>query len=416
MSDAPGPLDGVRVVDLTQVLMGPYATQLLGDMGADVIKVEPPSGDTIRGIGPMRHPGMGHDFLHVNRNKRGIVLDLKHPDGLEALFALAQAADVLVYNVRPQAMARLGITWDALRARNPRLVYVGVFGYGQDGPYAAKPAYDDLIQGVIGVPTLVARVGDGTPRYVPIAFVDRAVGLAAVNAVCAALYRRERTGRGQSIEVPMFETMVPFVLGEHMSGATFEPPNGPMGYPRSLAPERTPFPTKDGYVCAIVYNDKQWRSFFEAMGEPDRVDRDPRLADIGSRTRHIGELYAEVAERLSSRTTAECLALLERADIPATPLHTLESLLDDPHLRATGYFTLLEHPSEGTVRSLGMGSRWSESSLAVRRQAPRLGEHSVEVLREIGFDEARIAAMLAAGATRAPEAPRASMPHPTAAR
>ncbi len=239
---APGPLDGVRIIDLTSVLMGPFASQVLGDMGADVIKVEAPSGDSTRGIGPMRNPGMGHDFLHVNRNKRGIVLDLKHPEGHAALLKMIERCDVLMYNVRPQAMARLGLTWEKLSALNPRLVMVGMVGYGQQGPYAAKPAYDDLIQGAVGVPSLVAVVGDGTPRYVPLAFVDRAVGLAAVNAVTAALFRREKSGRGQSIEVPMFETMVPFVLGEHLAGMTFEPPLGPLGYPRQLARERTRSP------------------------------------------------------------------------------------------------------------------------------------------------------------------------------
>ena len=406
MSTAPGqhdagPLDGVRVIDLTSVLMGPFATQILGDLGADVIKVEPPGGDTIRGIGPMRNPGMGNGFLHVNRNKRSLVLDLKHPDGHAALLRLVEGADALVYNVRPQAMARLGLTYPALAEINPRLVYVGVFGYGQDGPYAAKPAYDDLIQGVIGLPSLVARVGDGTPRYVPLAFVDRTVGLAAVNAVTAALYRREKTGRGQAVDVPMFETMVPFVLGEHMAGATYDPPLGPTGYPRQLARERTPFPTRDGYVCALIYNDKHWRSFFEMIGEPQRFDADPRLADIGSRTRHIGELYAIVADIMRTRTTAQWLELLERADIPATPLHTLDSLLEDPHLHAVGFFPRVEHPSEGPIRTLAIPGTWSESVPRLRRPAPRLGEHSAQVLAEAGYSTAEIERLAAAGVTNA---------------
>jgi crotonobetainyl-CoA:carnitine CoA-transferase CaiB-like acyl-CoA transferase len=400
--DAPpaGPFDGIRVVDLTSVLMGPFATQLLGDMGADVVKIEPPGGDTVRGIGPMRHPGMGHAFLHVNRNKRSLVLDLKHPQGHAALLRLVERADVLVYNVRPQAMARLGLTWEALSAVNPRLVYVGVFGYGQDGPYAAKPAYDDLIQGVSGLPSLIAQVGDGTPRYVPLAFVDRTVGLAAANAVGAALYRRERTGRGQRVDVPMFETMVPFVLGEHLSGATFVPPIGPTGYARLLARERTPYATRDGYVCALIYNDKQWRSFFRMIGEPQRFDEDPRLADIGTRTRHIAELYAMVAQVMRTRTTAQWLEALEQADIPAMPLHTLDSLAEDPHLRAVGFFSEVEHPSEGRVRQMAVPGTWGESPPTIRRHAPRLGEHSREVLAEAGYDAAAIDALLAAGATR----------------
>ncbi len=395
-----GPLDGVRVVDLTTVLMGPFATQLLGDMGADIIKIEAPGGDSSRGIGPMRNAGMGSGFMHVNRNKRSVVLDLKKPEGHEALMRLAETADVLLYNVRPAAMARLGLTYEALARRNPKLVYVGVYGYGQDGPYAAKPAYDDLIQGAIGVPSLIAIVGDGVPRYVPLAFIDRAVGLAAVNAVSAALYRREKTGVGQSIGVPMFETMVPFVMGEHMAGQSYLPALGPAGYPRQLAPERTPFPTKDGYVCALIYNDKHWRSFFAMIGEPQRFDTDPRLKDIGARTRHIGDLYAEVAKVMRDRTTAEWLERLEKADIPAMPLHTLTTLFDDPHLKAIGYFSEVEHPSEGTVRSIAPTGTWSESPLSVRRPAPRLGEHSRQVLAELGYTAGEIDQLVSTGVTK----------------
>jgi len=395
-----GALDGIRVIDLTTVLMGPFATQLLGDLGADVIKVEPPAGDSSRALGPARHPGMGAGFLHVNRNKRSLVLDLKQPDAHAALLKLVATADVLVYNVRPQAMARLGLTWAALSAINPRLIYVGTFGYGQNGPYAAKPAYDDLIQGATGLPSLVAHVGDGVPRYVPIAMVDRTVGMAAVNAVCAALYRREKTGAGQSIDVPMFETMVPFLLGEHFAGASFEPALGPLGYPRMLARERTPFATSDGYLCALIYADHHWRRFYEMIGRGEEFARDPRLADIGTRTRHIEALYAMVAAVLRTRSTADWLALFEAADIPAMRLHTLESLIEDPHLDATGFFRLVEHPSEGLYRQMMPPAAWSESPPSVRRHAPRLGEHSAEVLGELGYDETAVAALAACGATR----------------
>ncbi len=380
--------------------MGPYATQLLGDMGADIIKIEPPGGDSVRGIGPMKNPGMGYDFLQVNRNKRSLVLDLKQADGMAALLRLLDSADVLTYNVRPQAMARLGLTWAHLSRRNPRLIYVGTFGYGQDGPYAAKPAYDDLIQGVMGVPTLVAQVGDGVPRYVPMAFVDRAVGIAACGIVAAALYRREKTGKGQSVEVPMFETMLPFVLGEHMAGATFAPAVGPMGYPRLLARERTPYPTADGFVCALIYNDKQWQSFFAMIGEPERFTSDARLRSMTTRTEHIGELYAMVARLLRNGTTAQWLERFEQADIPAMPLHTLESLIEDPHLKAVGFFQMMEHPSEGTLRMMAPSGQWSESPPSIRRGAPRLGEHSAEVLAEAGYSLDEIRRLAAAGVTR----------------
>jgi crotonobetainyl-CoA:carnitine CoA-transferase CaiB-like acyl-CoA transferase len=395
-----GALSGVRVIDLTSVLMGPYATQLLGDMGADIIKIEPPGGDSVRGIGPMINPGMGYDFLQVNRNKRSLVLDLKKADGMAALLRLIDSADVLTYNVRPQAMGRLGLTWAHLAQRNPRLIYVGTFGYGQDGPYAAKPAYDDLIQGVMGVPSLVAQVGDGVPRYVPMAFVDRAVGIAACGIVTAALYRREKTGKGQSVEVPMFETMLPFVLGEHMAGATFAPAIGPMGYPRLLARERTPYPTADGFVCALIYNDKQWQSFFTMIGEPERFTSDPRLRSMTTRTEHIGDLYAMVARLLRNGTTAQWLQRFEQADIPAMPLHTLESLIEDPHLQAVGFFQMMEHPSEGTLRMMAPSGQWSESPPSIRRGAPRLGEHSAEVLAEAGYSLDEIRRLAAAGVTR----------------
>lgn len=393
-----GPLEGVRVIDLTSVLMGPFATQLLGDLGADVIKVESRSGDVVRGIGPMRHEQMGGGFLHVNRNKRSIALDLKNPEAVSILFRLASGCDVIICNVRPQAMARLGLTYEALAESNPRLIFVSLVGFGQGGPYAGLPAYDDLIQGLIGLPSLIAEVGDGVPRYVPLAFVDRAVGVAASSAVTAALYRREKSGVGQAIEIPMFETMVPFVLGEHMAGATFDPQNGDMGYSRQLSPERKPFATSDGHICVVVYSDKQWRSFFELIDRVDDFDCDPRFADIGNRTQNIGELNAIVAQVMLSRTTEDWLRVLPKIDIPAMRLHTLQSLMKDPHLSAIGYFQTVDHPSEGRVVSMAIPSSWSESKPEIRRGAPRLGEHTAEVLAEAGYDEQAIKAFEVCGA------------------
>lgn len=397
-----GALEGVRVLDLTTVLMGPYATQLLGDMGADVIKVEPPTGDTTRGLGPARHPGMGAGFLHVNRNKRSLVLNLKDPEGHAALLALARTSDVLLYNVRPQAMARLKLDYAHLSEVNPRLIYAGVFGYGQDGPYGPKPAYDDLIQGAMGLPSLVARVGDGVPRYVPIAIVDRTVGVHAAMAVSAALYRREKTGLGQAIDIPMFETMVPFMLGEHMAGQTFDPPEGAPGYPRMLARERTPYVTRDGFLCALIYNDGQWRSFCRMIGDAERFERDPRMRSLATRTEHVEALYSMVAEILLTDTTAAWLQRFAEADIPAIPLHTLDSLLEDPHLAATAYFERREHPSEGAIREMRPASRWSESPARLRLPAPRLGEHSVELLEELGYPQSTINRFIEQGVTRVP--------------
>jgi len=395
----PGPLAGVRVVDMTTVLMGPYATQILGDMGADVIKVEPPRGDGSRDIGPMRGRGMGAIFMHVNRSKRSIVLDLKKRSGHAALLRLVESADVLIYNVRPQAMARLKLSYEEVAAVNPRIIYVGTYGFGQDGPYAAKPAYDDLIQGAVGLPTLAMQAGADRPRYVPCTIADRTVGLNAVNAVTAALYHRERTGEGQSIGIPMFETMTQFVVGDHMGGLTFDPPLGPSGYPRLLAKERRPYATKDGYVCTLIYNDKQWKNFFALIGRPEVIESDPRFADLGSRSHHIDELYQLVAEILATRTTAEWLVALGEADIPVMPLHSMETLLEDEHLQAIGFFQVVDHPSEGRIRSMAVPSTWSKSQPNVTRLAPRLGEHSLEVLREAGFSDEEIAALQSEQAT-----------------
>lgn len=394
-----GALDGVRVLDLTTVLMGPFATQLLGDMGADVIKVESHQGDTVRHIGPSRHPGMGPIFLHGNRSKRSLVLDLKRSAGREALLRLAKDADVLVYNIRPQAMERLGLTYEALAAANPRIVYAGLFGYDQRGPYAAKPAYDDLIQALTGLPWLVQAAGADRPRYVPLAVVDRYVATVAVGAINAALFHAARTGRGQRLDVPMFETMAQLVLGDHMSGRTFEPPLGPPGYSRSLSRERVPYRTMDGYLCMLAYSDKQWKAFFAAVGRADLPEGDARFADMASRTQHIDALYALVAGHVAARTTAEWLAILDAADIPAMPMHSLDSLIDDPHLAATGFFEVEAHPSEGPVRRIGSPVRWSETPSRATRPAPRLGEHSAEVLGEAGYTREEIARLVAQGVT-----------------
>lgn len=394
-----GPLAGVKVVDISTMLMAPYATQILGDMGADVVKVESPQGDPVRGIGPFRHPGMGAIFLNVNRSKRGVVLDLKRPEGLAALSDLLRQADVFVYNLRPQSMARLGLSYEAVSRVNPRIIFAGLFGYGQTGPYAAKPAFDDLIQGAVAVPWLSHMADGSAPRYSPTAIVDRGVALWAVGQINAALYHQSRTGQGQQIDVPMFEMMASFVLGDHLAGHAFEPPIGAMGYPRMMNADRRPYPTKDGFVCVMIYTDRHWRSFLKALGREDEYDRDPRYRSMTSRTENIMALYRELADLLLTRTTAEWLDLLNLADIPAMPLHTPDSLVRDPHLEATGFFSFVEHPSEGLLRQMAFPSTWSSSQPACSRHVPRLGEHSVEVLREIGWDEDRIAAMLESGAT-----------------
>jgi crotonobetainyl-CoA:carnitine CoA-transferase CaiB-like acyl-CoA transferase len=395
-----GPLEGVRIIDMTTVLMGPYATQMLGDYGADVIKVETPDGDVTRLIGPTRHPGMGPVFLNTNRSKRSICLDLKKPAGRDALLRLIASADVLIYNVRPQAMERLQLGYDVVRKINPRLIYAGVFGFGQDGPYAAKPAYDDLIQGGSALAHLMAIGGDGTPRYVPNALVDRIVGTHAVGAVLASLVHRERSGQGQRVDIPMLETMAGFVMGDHMGGLTYEPPLDKGGYARHLSPDRRPYQTSDGYICVIVYNDKQWENFFKATGRDD-LRADPKFASFAGRAQNIDVVYAELARMLKQRTTAEWTDLLDKADIPTLPMHSLESILTDPHLAATDFFPVVEHPTEGAIRSMRVSATWSDTPAEPARLAPRLGEHSREILQEAGFSHEEIAALLRDGVTRA---------------
>jgi crotonobetainyl-CoA:carnitine CoA-transferase CaiB-like acyl-CoA transferase len=393
-----GPLAGIKVLDMTTVFMGPHATQILAEYGADVIKLESPDGDIVRKIVPARHQGMGALFLLANRGKRSIVLDVKQPAGREAALKIAANVDVMIYNLRPNVMARLGLSYADVKAVNPRIVYVGVFGFGQDGPYAARPAYDDLIQGVTGLASLPMRVAGGEPRYVPSAIVDRTVGIAAVNAVTTALFCRERTGLGQAVDVPMFETMTHVVLGDHLYGATFDPPIGGPGYPRHLAPDRRPYATKDGYLAAIVYTDKHWLAFFDMIGRAE-LKRDARFKDVGARTTHINAVYAFLAETLQTRTSDDWLREFERADIPAMKMHTLESLLDDPHLAAIKFFELSDHPTEGKIRQMRNPTTWSATPLGTPRAAPRLGEHSREVLREVGYDDAAIESMIASGAT-----------------
>jgi len=311
---------------------------------------------------------------------------------------------VLVYNIRPQAMARLRLSYEELRAVNPRLIYVGAFGYSQRGPYAAKAAYDDLIQGAVGLPWMSREAGAESPRYVPVTLADRSVGLHIVNAVCAALYRREKSGTGQRVDVPMFESMLQTVMGEHLGGYTYEPrageTQGDPGYARMLARERRPHETKDGYVCVLIYNDKQWRAFFALIGRPDLLS-DPRFATQEARSRDFEGAYALVAAEMAKRSTDEWIAALEGADIPVQRMNSLADIVNDPHLAAIGYFRSTEHPTEGHIRTMAVPSEWSESAPEYRRHAPRLGEHTREVLREAGLWDDAIEELITSGAARA---------------
>jgi len=396
----PGPLDGVRVLDLTTVVMGPYATQILADFGADVIKVEPLEGDVMRQAWPFRNPGMGAIFLNVNRNKRSVALDLKQSPARDACLELAKKSDVLVYNIRPQAMARLKLSYEDVRRANPRIIYVGCFGYSQRGPYAAKAAYDDMIQGASGLPWLLQKQGAPEPRYAPMIVADRSVGQQVASAVSAALYFREKTGKGQRVDVPMWEHLLQIVLSDHLGGYTFDPQHGEPGYARILAPDRRPYQTSDGYVCALIYNDKQWKAFVDIIGKPAILSR-PEFATQEARSRNYVGAYAMVAEEMKTRSTAFWIEALERADIPVQRMNSIDDIVADPHLNAIGYLQPVDHPSEGRIKTLAVPSEWSESKPEYRRHAPRLGEHTREVLREAGLSDQTIASLLENGAARA---------------
>jgi crotonobetainyl-CoA:carnitine CoA-transferase CaiB-like acyl-CoA transferase len=395
-----GPLAGLRIIDITEVVMGPSATQMLADLGADIIKVEPPGGDMLRATGPGGRAGAGPLFLNLNRNKRSIVLDLKHPAGKEALLRLAKDADALVYNVRPQAMKRLGLDYEAVRLVNPQIVYVGMFGFSQRGRYASARAFDDMIQAAVAIPEASVRAGSDVPRYAPVNLADRATGLYAFGVICAALLARERTGTGQAVDVPMFETIAQLVLGDHLYGHTFVPARGGFGYPRLLNRQRRPYPTKDGLVCCVVYTNEQWTGFMRAVGEAEFFETDPRFADGESRTQHVEALYDILAEKLVTKTTKEWRELLEPLGIPVLESHTFDSLLEDPHLRDIGFFQEYEHPTEGALRTMAVASEWAETPLPPLRPPPLLGEHSAEVLSEAGYSVDDIRNMIESGVTQ----------------
>ncbi|MCG7361278.1 CoA transferase [Roseomonas sp. ACRSG] len=366
---AAGPLAGVRVVDMTSVGMGPYATQILGDMGAEVIKVEAPEGDVFRSSAPAASPGMGAVYLNLNRNKRSVTLNVKQPADRDKLLTLIDGADVFVSNVRPLALARLGLAAETLCARNPRLIHVSAVGFGQDGPYAAAPAFDDIIQAMSGLADLQGR-NAGAPAYVNTILADKAAGLTLAYAIPMALYERERSGLGQAIEVPMFETLVSFTLVEHMGGRSFDPPRGSMGYGRVLSPHRRPYRTADGFLALLPYTDAQWVRFFTLSGH-EELARDPRYVSAATRAHHFDELYGDLARIVAGRSTQEWLDLLREADIPHSKVNSLDALFEDPHLKATGFFRHVEHPTEGRLVATAPPVRFSRTPATIRRPAPR---------------------------------------------
>ena len=391
-----GPLAGVKVLDLTSVLMGPYATQIFADLGADVIKVEGPSGDTTRALPPGHDATRGGMFLNVNRGKRSLALDLKQPSARAALLKLAEGADVFIHSMRAQAIGRLGLDYAALRTANPKIIYANMYGFARSGPYRDYPAYDDIVQAASGLVDLQKRLSGGEPAYVATVLADKVSGLTGAYAVMAALYAREKTGHGQEIEIPMFETLVSFTMIEHLCGSLFQPPLGPPEYPRVTSESRRPYRTRDGHIGVMIYNDKHWRAFFAALGDPE-WSRDPMFATMRSRTENIGAVLGRLADVMLTKTTAEWEALFREAEIPAMAIASTQDLLSDPHLVATGFWTERETDA-GALRFPGIPTGFMGTPGAIGDPGPALGADSLSILAEAGLGEAEIAAMQASGA------------------
>lgn len=379
-----GPLAGIRVIDLTAMVFGPYCTQIMADMGADVIKVEPPAGDNTRFINAGPAPGLGGVFVNVNRGKRSVVLDLRQEHGKAALARLIETADVFIHSMRGKAIAKLGFSYAEVAAINPRIVYANCYGYSRRGPDADRPAYDDTIQAECGLPH-VQQLMTGKPDFVATIIADKVAGLTALYATMMALFHRERTGEGQEVEVGMFETMASFMLVEHASGAMFDPPLGPAHYHRPTARNRKPYKTKDGYVAALVYNDKHWNAFVDAVRPKWATEE---FSTLEKRAKQIDRVYGLLGETFGTRTTQEWLDLLEELHIPAAPLRTTDELFENEHLNSFGFFDPVE-TAQGPVRFPGIPTWMSASPGRIESGAPLLGEHTAEVLEEIGFTDAR---------------------------
>ena len=383
-----GPLQGVRVVDLTTVMLGPFCTQILGEMGAEVIKIETPEGDVNRWTGESRSPGMSTGQLIKGRNKRSIILDLKVKKVRKVFEKLIQTADVFVHNIRPKAAKRLAIDYETIAELNPSIIYASATGFGETGPFADKPAYDDLIQGASGIASLFGKV-TGTPRYVPSVMADKTTGLFLSNYISMALFHRERTGEGQKLHVPMYESFAAFVVSEHMQGQTFVPPTGPAGYTRMLTAHRKPYETKDGFICVVPYTQKHWANFLALVGRADLI-KDPRFSNQTERTKNIDTLYEIVSDSMKRRSTNDWIIALSDADIPAGPMNSPEDLFECPHLKAVEMFPEIEHPTEGLIRHIKVPAAFSTTPGGLYHHSERLGASTNAVLNELGFSRTEI--------------------------
>lgn len=397
MTKPTGPLEGIRVLDLTTILFGPFGTQTLGDWGAEVIKVEALTGDGWRYSGQFRNRGMSGQFMAANRNKRSVAVDLKHEDGKAVLRRLIPMVDALVTNIRPAALARLGFSYEVCRELNPRLVYAAATGFGQDGLWAARPAFDEIVQAASGLASAIGT--DDEPAFIPSLVGDKLCGLALTAAVAAALLRRERVGTGQMVEVPMLEMVAAFNSVEMLGGHAFVPPVGPAGYKR--VKERRPMRTKDGWLTMLPYSGENWCVFFEAVGHPECIE-EFSVRDPVRRAGNIDKIYDRMSEIALTRTTAEWEELLLRIDVPHAAFAKLTEVAEQPHLKSVGLFLELDHPTEGTLRQARPPARFSESPASIHRMAPRLGEHTREVLQEAGYSDAEIAALIESKAVGVP--------------
>ena len=384
-----GPLTGVKVLDLTINVLGPVATMILGDMGADVVKIETPDGDPNRQNGPARHPNMAAMHLNMNRNKRSVTLNLKRPEAREALLRMVDSADVFIHSMRPAAAERLGIDYEEIARRNPRIVYGYGCGYMPGGSRENDPAFDDVVQGEAGIADLMLR-SVGQARYLPTVLVDKFCGYMLASAVSMALYARDRTGVGQLVRVPMLETIVAFNLQEHLWGGVFDPPMGSgVGYVRLLSEHRRPYETRDGHICVLAVNDEQWRRLLPTIGRPELVT-DPRFSTVEGRMKNIDQVYGVVSDQMKTQTTADWHRLLDAIDVPNGAMARFEDMLNDAYLNETGFFHRYEHPSEGSMLTPCVPTQFSATPGGIHRHPPKLGEHNAEVFAAFGYSAQEI--------------------------
>lgn len=377
-----GPLKGVKVVDLTAMVMGPYCTQIMADMGADVVKIEPPAGDNTRYISVAPEEGMAGVFVNVNRGKRSVVLDLKQDRDIQVLKSLIKEADVFIHSMRSKAMAKLGLSYNDVSAINPNIIYTNCYGYSRRGPEADSAAYDDTIQGECGLP-YVQQLLNGEPQFVGTIMADKIAGMTALYSTLMALFHRERSGEGQEVEVGMFEAMASFMLVEHANGALFTPQLSAANYPRAVTPNRKPYKTKDGYIAALVYNDKQWNAFCQAV-DPEWA-RSDQFSSLKKRALIIDKVYGLLAQTFLTKTTKEWIDLLKNIEVPCAPIRTLDDLYSNEHLQAIDFFEKVATPY-GDVNFPGIPTWFSKSPGKIVSGAPRLGEHTREVISQLNLD------------------------------